>query len=386
MTLTGLAMWSMPSRDASAQMPPSSVRVDEARLEQVEERRRVTGDLRAIARSRVATSEGGLVLTLPVVEGQLVEKGDVLATIDARRLHLLLLRFNADLEVAKATLTQRQIDVELSQRDYDSLLSLSQRQASNPKQLADANSKLKADEARLMQVQRQLEVIDAQAELINTRLRDTTIVAPFDGVVVRKHTEIGEWMGEGDMVLDLVAVGQYDAWLDVPQKLAGAIIGQDISIQVEIESHEFKFEPAKPRVIRQVDPQARTFNIVVRLPDEMNTLAPGMSVIGWAPTGNYGDFLTIDKDALMRNPEGYFVYVVREMPEGKLSAMPANVRIDFDLGPRLAVSSATVRPGDRIVVEGNERLFPTAPVTITSPGSPGSPAPGTPDLAEVTRK
>ncbi|MCZ6834236.1 MAG: efflux RND transporter periplasmic adaptor subunit [Planctomycetota bacterium] len=371
----------MQGKQAIAQMPPSSVRIDEVRLENVEERRRVTGDLRAIARSRVATSEGGLVLTLPVVEGQLVKKGDVLATIDSRRLNLMLLRVKADEEVAKATVAQRLVDVEVSQRDYDSILSLSQRQASNPKQLADAQSKLRIEEARRDQAQRQLEVNNALAELLETRLLDTSIMAPFDGVVVRKHTEIGEWIGEGDVVLELVAIGQYDAWLDIPQRLASAIIGQDIMIQVSVESHDCEFKPTKPRVIRLVDPTARTFNIVVRLTDEDNTLAPGMAVIGWAPTGKHGEYLTIDKDGLMLNPEGYFVYIVREMPERGLVVMPASVQIEFDMGPRLAVSSGSIHVGDRIVVEGNERLYPTAPVSITTPATAGSS-----DLAEVSRK
>ncbi len=63
-------------------MPPSSVRVDEARMESVQEMRRVTGNLRAVARSRVATLEEGRVISYRITEGQLVKKCAVLANLD----------------------------------------------------------------------------------------------------------------------------------------------------------------------------------------------------------------------------------------------------------------------------------------------------------------
>ena len=67
---------------AIAQMPPSSVRVDPARMENVQETRRVTGNLRAITRSRVGTLEEGRVIDFPVIEGQHVKRGEVLAKLD----------------------------------------------------------------------------------------------------------------------------------------------------------------------------------------------------------------------------------------------------------------------------------------------------------------
>jgi len=351
---------------AGGQMPPSPVRVDEARMENVKEMRRVTGDLRAIARSRVATFEEGMVMTLPVTEGQHVEKGQVLATIDSRRLSLQLKRAEAVEQVAVATLAEREAQAELSRYDVEKLRLLEQRSSSNPKELADAEWQLTADEARRDQARQQVDVIRAETDLLRTRLEDTTIIAPFDGAVMIKHTEVGQWIGEGDPVVEIVAIGAYDAWLDVPQRFADAIIGKDVTIQVTIEAIGRVVEPQTPRVVRQVDPTARTFAAIIRVDDEADALAPGMSVIGWTPTGKVGEHLTIDKDALLKNPTGYYVFVVREGRTGGLAAMPADVEVEFDLGERLAVRSAMIRPGDRIAVEGNERLFPTAPVTITT--------------------
>ncbi|MCH7602557.1 MAG: efflux RND transporter periplasmic adaptor subunit [Planctomycetes bacterium] len=347
-------------------MPPSAVRVDEVRLENVQEMRRVTGNLRAVARSRVATLEEGRVISYPITEGQFVKKGEVLAKLNSRRLELELLQIESEMHVARAVLQERDAEVELEQHDLDLLQKLDERGASNPKELADAISQLKSTEARRDQAQRQLEVINVRGDLLRTRLDDTIIRAPFDGVIISRHTEVGEWISEGGTIVELLTIGVYDAWLDIPQKFANAIIGKDVKLGVSIEAINRTFEPSVPRVIRQVDPKARSFSAVVRLEDTENVLVPGMSVTGWAPTGATGEHLTIAKDALMKNPTGYHVYVVRKGRDGGLVALPATVFITFDIGQRLAVTSRQLAPGDRIVVEGNERLFPTAPVSIAT--------------------
>ncbi|MCH7573441.1 MAG: biotin/lipoyl-binding protein, partial [Planctomycetes bacterium] len=119
-------------------MPPSPVRVDEVKIENVREMRRVTGNLRAVARSRVATIEEGRVISYPITEGQLVKKGAVLAKLDSRRLELELLQIESEKHVAQAVLRERDAEVELEQHDLDLLQKLDERGASNPKELADA--------------------------------------------------------------------------------------------------------------------------------------------------------------------------------------------------------------------------------------------------------
>jgi len=102
---------------------------------------------------------------------------------------------------------------------------------------------------------------------------------------------------------------------------------------------------------------------VVRLENAEGHLAPGMSVSAYVPTGDQADRLTISRDAIMRNATGAFVYVSRQTdPKAPPAAMPADVQVLFNAGERVAVQSPMLQAGDLLVVEGNERLFPTAPI------------------------
>lgn len=353
--------------------PATSVRAVRVDLEEIQERRRVTGELRAVRRSRVATREPGLVSELPVEEGTRVKAGAVLAVLDSRRLAIELLQLEAQVKVASATVAATEAQLALEESDLDALRSLSAAKATNPKELADAASQVRVASARLEGARREVEVTRALADLLGVRLEDTTIRAPIDGVVVSTSTERGEWVAEGDPIVEIVSSGQYDAWLDVPQRYAPRVIGRREPVQVMIDATEQRIEPRIPVIVPQVDPTARTFGVYVRIDDTETVLAPGMSVTGWIPTGERGSYLTVPRDALLRNQAGFFVYVGRGGPGGPQMATPVQVKIAFETETRVAVRPGALRVGDVVVVEGNERLFPMMPIAPRLEKEPETP-------------
>jgi RND family efflux transporter MFP subunit len=369
-----------PGAAGAAGGPPATpVRAEPVVLREVQEQRQITGNLRALARSRVATIEGGLVVECPIEEGDLVKKGDVLARLDDRRVALELQRIEAQREVAQATLEERITQVRRSERDFGLLKELSDRNAGNPKELADAESDLQVAQARQLQAERDLTVRKAQADLLRTRLEDMVITAPFDGVIVTKETEVGQWLGVGDVLAEVVSVGEFDAWLDVPQSFAEAVRGPEVKIPIQIRASQLQYPPAKPRIIRQVDPIARTFYAVVRVKDDNDHLAPGMSVTGWVPTGQRASHLLVPRDALMRNQAGFYVYaVMQQAPAGPGQAVPRQVDLLFEYEGYAAIRPGGLREGEMVVTEGNERLYPMATVSIIgqSPPTSGPAAPG----------
>jgi RND family efflux transporter MFP subunit len=353
--------------------PPASVRVDAARLETVQEQRMVTGDLRAVRQAEVATQEPGLVLEVAVEEGQSVRRGEVLARLDARRLELDLLDIEAQLQAAAATAQERRAEAAWRQRDLETYRSAARREASNAKELYDAEAQLAIAQARVSAAEQQIAVFGARADLFRKRLNDMTIAAPFDGIVVTKHVDPGEWLAEGDAVIALISTGAIDAWLDVPQQYAGAIIGKRPRVSISIDASGQTIESGHTRAVPRVDPKARSFSLVVRLDDPSGTMAPGMSITGWVPTGQSSERLTLSKDALLRNDAGPYVYVARRSaPQGPHAAVPTPVEVLFASKDRFVVRTQGIAPDDLIVVEGNERLFPMAPITpVAAEGEAG---------------
>lgn len=347
---------------APAGPPPTSVRVVRLAPAELQERRRVTGELRAVRRSRVATNEPGLVTDLPVEEGTLVRRGDVVAEIDHRRLVIDLRRLESRMKSAAAAIEAMDAEMALQSSDVEAIRGLATQRASNKKELADAESEVRVAAARLEGARRDLDVIVAEADLMRVRIDDTTIRAPIDGVVVGKSTERGEWVAEGDAIVEIVSSGAYEAWLDVPQRYASNVLGRRDPVQIMIEASGNRPAATVPTVVPQVDRTARTFAIYLPVADVKGVLAPGMSVIGWVPTGDRASFLTIPRDALMRNQAGFFVYAARGAPGAPPVATPVPIRIEFETEDAVAVRPGTVNAGDLIVVEGNERLFPMMPL------------------------
>jgi len=346
--------------------PPAPVRVDAVRLETIAPKRLVTGELRAVRRSIVATREPGLVIDMPVREGQRLRAGETIARLDADRLELDLARLEADRKVAVAIRDERDAQVAQNQRDLEVLRESFERGGAYPKEVSDAESAVRIAEARLAQAKRSIDVIDAQLALLQDRIEDTTITAPFDGVVVARETEVGEWIGEGAGVIDLLAVGSIEAWLDVPQSNYAAVNATDEPVTIEVEATGETIDTDRLRVLPQIDPQARTFVTVATLNNADGSLAPGMSVTAWIPTRERAERLTVPKAAVGQSEAGPYVFVARDGGESQPArAVPVRIEVLFPLTDRFVVRTDQLAEGDRVIVEGNERLFPNAPVRIT---------------------
>jgi RND family efflux transporter MFP subunit len=362
--------------------PPAPVRVDPVTEQSVADRRMVTGDLRAVRRSLVASRESGIVLDLLVEEGSRVEAGDTLARLDDERLHLQLAELRADREVAQALAEEREADLERLRNDEAMVRSSFEDQAAYLKELQDAEAATRIAEARLRQARRAIAAIDAREAMLNDRIEDAAVLAPYAGVVIATRTELGEWVAEGAPVVEMMATDAVEAWLNVPQALFDFVSSGDVEVTVRIDAGAKELSSTAVRVLPIVDDRARSFTVVVTLPNDEAALAPGMSVTAWVPAGAEGPQLTVSKAAVLRDDRGTFVYVARAMmepgspaspgapespgapgaPGALTAAMPARIEILFPLGDRFVVRSGDLRAGDAAIVEGNERLFPTAPV------------------------
>lgn len=331
--------------------------LDQARLELIEPRREVTGELRAIQRSTLASEQPGLVVEMLVEEGDTVATGDVLIRLDDTLVRLGVQRSKSRRQAAQAVLTARQAQLKRAKRDYDSILALGE--SASEKERLDARSDVVVAEAQLAGGQADLLAAEAQESLDQERLAQMVVRAPFSGSVIAKRTEVGQWVGVGDDVVELVDTSRIDAWLDVPESLISRLELAGVAAQVRLRATGEVFSAPVSAIIQQADPLARLFPVRVRLDNPQGLLKPGMSIVGLAPTGRRQEMLTIHKDALLRDDGGAYVYY---NADGVATA--ARVQVLFAVGDRLAVRAPTLGPDSGVVVEGNERLFPGQPLNI----------------------
>lgn len=344
--------------------PPALVRVDPVRLERVEARREVTGEFRAVKQAALASEEPGLVVSMEVDVGAWVEAGQVLARLDNSLRTLDVDRRKAQHRSADATVAEHQAMVEKANRDLKRLKELQSSAGASQNEVDDAVTQLKSNEARLANAIAEAESAKADEQSAERHLADMTIKAPFAGSVIRKRIEVGEWVSEGDAVIELVAIDSVDAFLDVPERFIAPLSSPGATVQLRIPALDQTLEAPVTSVLASGDRLARTFPVRIRLSNSESDpvrgrLRPGMSVIGLVLTGEPTEALTIHKDAVMRNDAGAFVYF-----DGGGNAAVAPIEPLYAFGERIVVRSPILKEGMSIITQGNERIFPGQPLSI----------------------
>jgi len=353
-----------PGAHAQNGPPPARVKLENLRMMEVEQRRSVTGDLRASARSRVATQIAGQVLEMMVDVGDEVERGAVIARLDSELLEIDLVRAEAEIRANEATVNEREASIRLAQFDVDRLEVLARSQGATVRELEDARARLDEVKARLAVATADLAAAASDAARIRKRIGDTQVRAPFAGQVIAKATEVGEWLSEGGMVVELVSIETIDAYLDVPQQFVASLQRQPDSagnlptVSVRIDALGAVVESSDVVVIGSGDRLARTFPVRVRIVNPDRDMKPGMSVTGSVPTGERTTALTISKDAVRRNDAGTFTFF--DGGGGVAAARP--VELMFAVGDRYVMRDRGWSTDTRVIVEGNERVFPGQPL------------------------
>lgn len=377
--------------------PPANVAVDEARLELLEQRREVTGALRSPRRSLLASQQSGLVIDLKFDEGDAVSAGQVIARLDPKLAELTMTREEATTLAKRGSVTEREAQLEKAKRDQSRVEELVAKSSAGPLEADDARTNVKLAEARLAQAKADLTTAEGDLALAKERLRQMSVVAPFAGRVAKRWTQVGQWVQEGDGVVEIVALDTIEARLDVPENLLARLLeaapsvapstgesagsgaargiasagGPAMSIVVRVRALNEEFEAPMGQVVPDADPLSRLFPVRVLLKNPGERLKPGMSVVAAIPNGVQERLLTVRKDALLRDDAGEFLYF-----NSNGVAAAARVKSLFAIGSRVALDKDTrLPPGAMVVVEGNERLFPTQPLNVlNAPTGAGSAA------------
>ena len=349
--------------------PPAAVVVDAVRREPIELWRQVTGELRSLQRSSLAAEEPGVVLTLAVEEGDRIEQGEVIARLDTTLAEIAIEAQEAEVQAQHAVI--RQIEVELAQarRDEQRIRDLTDRAASNETELDRARTAVLRLEAQLARARANLRAAEVRLTDARQRVSDMTITAPFTGHITRKSTEVGQWLGRGDEVVELTSLERIEARLDVPEKLIARLREGSTQVRVIIDAIRVEDEQGRKvpyetlatisRIIPSADPLTRQFTVRVPIPNPEALARPGMSVIAFVPEGRFEPRMTIPRDAVLRDDAGEFVYF-----DAGGVAMPARIQTRFVTQDRVVIAPGTLQEGMLVVVEGNERLFPSQPLNI----------------------
>lgn len=336
-----VALLALPPGSLSAQQgpPPSPVRYTEAREHPLKRAIVLSGSVESRVTSVVASEVAGVVTELIAREGTSLKKGEPLAQLRTTPLELRL-------QAADASLKEAQSRMKLAERNLERARELFEAKVSSQQQLDDSYYEFNAWQGRVEQY-------TATIAGIKLDIERCTVRAPFNGVVTRERTELGEWIGEGDPVAEMVSLEELEVRVEVPEQYFSRLkLGVPAKITFE-SLPGLEISGRVSAVIPQADVQARTFPLKVRIPNNAGRIGAGMLAQVSFPGGESYRATVVPKDAVVTRGEQKFVYLLN----GDNSVSQVTVQTGAGVGAWIEVHGG-IRAGQRVVTRGNERLRP----------------------------
>ena len=347
-----------------AQHGPTPVFTKKARSAEIVNRQTVTGSLSAPRISDVAGIESGRVDEVHIKRGDVVKEGDVLVVLDNRRIKHDIEITETEFKEIDAALQRLKNESLIQKKDLEALLKANKKfpGSVSDKAIRAARLVITSTEGMVSEYEARKPKLTAQLKKLKTALEDTTVRAPFEGVILERFTEKGAWLSNGGKIAKLQSFDLKVA-LEIPERIVPELLNEN-SVKAYVNEGTKELKLSKFRILRQVDKESRNYTLLATIEKDKNLL-PGMSVNAEIPTAIKQKHLLIPTDAIQRNGAGYFVFKVMPGQKGS-SAMPVMVQVLFKHGAETAVVSPMIKDGDAIIVEGNERLFPMMPVKATA--------------------
>ena len=327
---------------AQAQGPggrPSPVRYTEAREHAVRRSIQLPGTVESRTVSLVATEIEGLVEEYLAREGDTVGKGQPLARLRTTNLELRRDSVQAQLQEAQARL-------KLAERNRGRASELFEAKVISRQQYDDAFYEFNAWQGRV-------DSLTAELARINDDIDRCTIRAPFAGVVTQERTEVGQWLGKGDPVVQILSLAELEVRVEVPESYFRSL-NPGARAHVTFESLPgLEVNGRISAIVPSADPQARTFPLKVRIPNAQGRIGAGMLAQVSFPAGESYRATVVPKDAVIRQGPQEFVYLING--DNTVSMVP--VQTGQGVGVWIEVQGA-LRAGQRVITRGNERLRP----------------------------
>ncbi len=330
-----------PAADAIA------VRVEPAAREPISQLYSTSATLRAKKRATVIARTRGVIRELRVEEGMRVSEGQILAVLEDDEQRIAAERARTAAEVAASEL-ERQAGL------------LDQGLVSE-----DVYERLRRD------------AVDARhaAELAELELSRTRIRAPFSGVVLTRHLDVGATVSDGTAVYDLADVDPLEADVNIPERHVTRLQpGQ--SVRLTADASDTSVDARIERIAPSVDPATGTVKVTVAVAAGAG-LRPGAFVRVDIVTATHEEALVVPRSALVAEGRRWHLY--RLADDGD-TVEQLEVTLGFETGERVEIASVetdtALEAGDEVVVIGASALSDGAVVQVVDDaGAPGEATP-----------
>ena len=312
----------LPAALPGQERPPSPVIVAEVLEQPLVEDLSFVGRILPVRSSRVAAETEGQVVKRFKDAGQTVRAGDAL--------------FELANDPLQAALAEAEADLALRRFNHEGSLRLRATDTVSEQDLRNKAFELARAETRLSGLQAQVE--------------NLLVRAPFSGHIVRTFTEVGEWVGRGGEIAQVISIDTVRVIVEVPENHVPQLsLGDSVAIVVDALGSD-PIAGLVTAISAEGYAASRTFPVVVEAANPEGRMLGNMSARVRFRIAQARASLLVHKDALVSGPEGQVVYLVRD---GKALSRPVETGLAHQ---GYVAVTGELAPGDLTVVRGNERL------------------------------
>jgi membrane fusion protein, multidrug efflux system len=291
----------------------------------------LVGELAANEAVEVKSETDGVVQEVLFQEGQEIPAGHLLLRLDDTKLAAELADSEARLRLSQSTYDRAQqllADRLISRQEYDQAVST-------------------------------FEASRASIDLRKRQLKDARIYAPFKGRTGARQVSPGQVITRNTTITWLVDLDPMKVEVNVPERfLSQTQVGQRIAFSVTAYPGR-TFEGEIFFISPQLDRETRTALLKTRIPNPDGLLKAGMVARLELRLKSTEDALLVPEVALISNGNQYFVFVVDHEQKAELRPVTVGQRV-----PRWAQITTGLQGGERIVVEGHQKIGPGMPVQL----------------------
>lgn len=348
------------------------------------------GTLQARAFADLYAKIPGQIVEMRAETGDRVRQGQVLARIDAGDLRQRVEQMEAALRMAQATLTERRSTLEVNQANADRSSALFAQQLISQQQQDTVQAELLKARAQVQVAVAQVEQARANLGAARAELEKTLILAPFAGVIGKRHLDRGAFATTSQPVFSLVDLSTIKTTIPLTERdSARILVGQ----QARVTSDAYPgvdFRGQVARISSIFDPNTNTTQAEVEIANSEGRLKPGMFATVSISYLTEPTALLVPKTALVEDEQETWLFVAEKgpAPDGKGEAWTAKrvpvqrigagsedhrneVAIEGEVRagqPVITLGQQELRDGATVVIAGRA---PATPAGVAGGGAPG---------------
>jgi RND family efflux transporter MFP subunit len=324
---------SLRAQDKPKGPPPAKVVVAAVSTGEIAPQSEFIGTIFYQEMSDVASEVSGLVEVVRFEEGQRVKHQQILVQLSSDIIEKRILATVATHEQVLADLQEARIDLQRKEKLF--------KNQSISEQAYDENR------FKVKRLEKRTESLKAEVERLELELKKSLIRAPFNGLVVKRHVDRGEWLSEGDPVAIIAKDDVVDIIVNLPERIIREV---KIGVNVKVTAGGKELSGKIITVVPKGDIATRTFPVKIRMPNTMS-LIEGMTARVRLPTGTAVKTLIVPRDAVI---PVFGRTVVFAVIDSKARMIPVDI-IGY-AGLTIGVAAQGLKGGMMVVVKGNERL------------------------------